>query len=129
MTTLKLTQNIGSHELTVYASEFIPTPADVVSYKWHDRSGGLHELRMPHFCLTNMQKIRTHFHQYIASAKWSYLRSLKSGDELASMTISAAIEYAKKRPVCNILLVFEFSANFSRAPWLTTPLASGPSHE
>jgi hypothetical protein len=120
--TLKLTQNIGSHQLTVYASEFIPAPIDVVSYKWRDRLGVHHELKMPPFCLTNMDKIQTHFRQYIDLTKWSYLRSLKSEDELAWMTISAAMKYAETRPVCDMLACSTRpSANVSRIPWLTTP--------
>jgi hypothetical protein len=97
---LKLTQHIGHHQLTVYASEFIPSPADVVSYKWHDHSGQSQELKMPHFCLTNMEKIHRHFRQYIDSAKWSYLTSLEAEDELVWMTISTAMAYAKRNPVC-----------------------------
>ncbi|KAL2020429.1 hypothetical protein VTK56DRAFT_8395 [Thermocarpiscus australiensis] len=94
---LKLTQHIGSHYLTVYASEFTPSPGDVISYKWKDVSGKDHELRMPTFCLTNIEKVCTHFRDYIDSAKWSYLKSLESEDELAWMTVSMAMEYAKSR--------------------------------
>jgi hypothetical protein len=126
--TLKLTQNIGRHQLTVYASEFIPAPIDVVSYKWRDCSGARHELKMPPFCLTNIDKIQTQFRQYIDLTKWSYLTSLKSEDELAWMTISTAMEYAETRPVCDILVCSTRpSANVSRILWLTTPSASGPS--
>ena len=97
--TLRLTQHIGPHQLTVYASEFLPMDGDVVSYKWTDDAGTPCELKMPHFCLTNIEKIRAHLQQYIASAKWSYLRSLEQEDRLAWMTISAATDYAKANPV------------------------------
>jgi hypothetical protein len=103
--TLKLTQSIGPHQLTVYASEFIPAPIDVVSYKWRDRSGAHRELKMPPFCLTNIDKIQTHFRQYIDLTEWSYLTSLKSEDDLAWMTISTAMKYAKTRPVRSHILV------------------------
>ncbi|KAL2133370.1 hypothetical protein VTI74DRAFT_2458 [Chaetomium olivicolor] len=96
--TLQLTQHVGSHHLTVHVAEFIPLPGDVVSYKWHDDAGGIHELQMPPFCLTNIEKIRSHFCEYIAAAKLSYLEALKSDDELAWMTVSASMEYAKSRP-------------------------------
>ena len=96
---LKLTQHIGHHQLTVYASEFSPSPADVVSYKWHDRLGQPRELKMPHFCLTNMEKIHRHFRQYIDSAKWSYLAAIETEDELVWMTVSTAMTYAKRNPV------------------------------
>ncbi|KAL2267134.1 hypothetical protein VTJ83DRAFT_4411 [Remersonia thermophila] len=97
--TLQLTQLIGRHRLTVYASEFAPLPGDVVSYKWRDRATGEpRELKMPHFCLTNVAQIRLHFCQYIAQAKWSYLESLQTDDELAWMTVSMAMAYAKKKP-------------------------------
>ncbi|KAK4251374.1 hypothetical protein C7999DRAFT_10852, partial [Corynascus novoguineensis] len=84
---LTLTQHIGCHKLTVYASEFVPSQGDVVSYKWRN-SGKLHELRMPDFCLTNMKEVYYHFRQYIDSAKWAYLESLETEDELAWMTDS-----------------------------------------
>ena len=98
--TLKLTQRIGTHQLTVYASKFLPMPGDVVSYKWQDPSGNTHELKMPPVCLTNMDKVQTHIRQYIASAKWLYLNSLEQEDELAWMTVSTAMSYAKANPVC-----------------------------
>lgn len=101
---LKLTQRIGSHQLTVYASEFVPSPGDVVSYKWTDRSGELHELQMPLYCLTNVDKIHRHICQYITSAKWAYLASVKDDDELAWMTISAAMDYAQRNPVGTMVL-------------------------
>ncbi|KAK4033830.1 hypothetical protein C8A01DRAFT_19292 [Parachaetomium inaequale] len=96
---LKLTQHIGHHQLTVYASEFMPSPADVVSYKWHDRSGQSHELKMPHFCLTNMEKIHRHFRQYIDSAKWSYLTSLETEDELDSLVADSLDLWAISRMI------------------------------
>jgi hypothetical protein len=72
----------------------------VVSYKWTDRSGAQHELKMPHFCLTNIDKIHAHFRQYIVRAKWSYLESLvqRGDDELAWMTVSTAMAYARQKP-------------------------------
>jgi hypothetical protein len=95
---LKLTQHIGDHQLTVYASEFVPSPGDVVSYKWTDRLGAFHELTMPPYCLTNVEKIHRHMCQYIASAKWAYLESVKTEDDLAWMTISTAMQYAQLNP-------------------------------
>jgi hypothetical protein len=112
--TLRLTQNIGSHHLTVYASEFVPTPNDVVSYKWRDRSSQLHELKMPHFCLTNMDKVHSHFKQYISVAKWSYLRSLETEDELAWMTVSTAMDYANRKPVSTAMITLRTRTDFSR---------------
>ena len=99
MRTLRLTQQIGSHELTVYASEFVPQPGDIVSYKWQDGSGGTQELEMPHYCLTNIEKVYSHFYTYISSAKWIYLEVLESEDDLTSMTFRTATWYAKARPV------------------------------
>jgi hypothetical protein len=46
-----------------------------------------------------MKKVYDHLRQYIESAKWSYLESLRSENELAWMTVSMAIKYAKGRPV------------------------------
>lgn len=100
MRTLKLTQHIGSHQLTVYVSEFNPLPDDVTSYTWHDSTGQSHELNMPTFCLTNIPKIDAHLRQYVSAAKWSYLHSLQEDDELAWMTVSTAMGYAKANPVC-----------------------------
>ncbi|KAG7287574.1 hypothetical protein NEMBOFW57_007086 [Staphylotrichum longicolle] len=96
--TLKLTQHIGSHQLTVYVSEFNPLPDDVTSYTWHDSTGQSHELSMPTFCLTNIPKVDAHLRQYVSAAKWSYLRSLEKDDELAWMTVSTAMGYAKANP-------------------------------
>ncbi|KAK4152150.1 hypothetical protein C8A00DRAFT_44744 [Chaetomidium leptoderma] len=95
---LKLTQHVGPHQLTVYASEFVPFPDDVVSYKWHDGSGTSHELKMPPFCLTNMERVQRHIRQYIGLAKWSYIRSLEKEDELAWMTVSMAAKHAQANP-------------------------------
>ncbi|KAK4169918.1 hypothetical protein QBC43DRAFT_306835 [Cladorrhinum sp. PSN259] len=96
--TLKLTQNIGSHQLTVYASEFVPKPEDVTSYKWKDKSGRPHEIPMPYFCLTNIEKVHAHYLQYIKETRWAYLESLQHDDGLSWMTVSMAMAYAKKRP-------------------------------
>ncbi|GAB1319223.1 Zn(2)-C6 fungal-type domain-containing protein [Madurella fahalii] len=92
--TLFLTQNVGSHRLTVYAAEFIPLPGDVTSYKWRDVSGEPCAMQMPNFCLTGIDNVHNHFHQYIESAKESYLESLGSEDELASMIARVARDYA-----------------------------------
>ncbi|KAK0744840.1 hypothetical protein B0T21DRAFT_358540 [Apiosordaria backusii] len=98
--TVKLTQKMGQHRLTVYASEFKPEPTDKLSYHWKDSSGNSHEMKMPPFTLTNLDKIHAHFRQYIDSAKWSYLESLKGqqDDDLTWMTVSMAMEYARRRP-------------------------------
>lgn len=108
---LKLTQRIGFHQLTVYASEFVPSSGDVISYKWTDRTGELHELNMPLYCLTNLEKIHHHICQYIGSAKWAYL---ESDDELVSMTISAGMEYAQRNPVSTVVLNSYSSTNSPR---------------
>jgi len=100
--TLKLTQHIGSHQLTVYVSEFFPLPDDVISYTWQDRAGHSHKLNMPTFCLTNIPKIDAHLRQYVSAAKWLYLKSLEKEDELAWMTVCMAMRYAKANPVCTL---------------------------
>jgi len=97
--TVKLTQNIGQHYLTVYAAEFDPSPGYVVSYKWKDAMDRQHETPMPHYCLTNIPKVQNHFKRYIEDAKWDYLRSLKDEDQLAWMTISMAMSYANSKQV------------------------------
>ncbi|KAK4183081.1 hypothetical protein QBC35DRAFT_508751 [Podospora australis] len=117
--TLQLTQNIGSHRLTVYASEFDPHPEDVLTYKWKDSKGQTHIMEMPHFCLTNMDKVQAHFQQYIVSAKWSYLESLKRDDDFSWMTVSMAMEYAKNNPdslVANSLDLWAIS-RMIEIPW------------
>ncbi|KAH6632114.1 hypothetical protein F5144DRAFT_490873 [Chaetomium tenue] len=93
---LKLTQRIGSHQLTVYASEFVPSPGDVISYKWTDRTGELHELGMPLYCLTNLEKIHRHICQYIGSAKWAYL---ETDDELKSLVADSLDLWAISRMI------------------------------
>lgn len=116
--TLTLTQHVGPHRLTVYASEFTPVPEDVISYKWRDSSGNPHELMMPTFSLTNLEKINTHIRQYINSAKWSYLAGLKAENELTWMTAAMAKQYAKGRPVSvNLLVAFPTLTYHPRTPW------------
>ncbi|KAK0636571.1 hypothetical protein B0T17DRAFT_482151 [Bombardia bombarda] len=99
--TLKLTQRIGDHKLIVYASEFDPLPGDVVSYKWTDAQGHHREMMMPHVSLTFIEKVAMHIRQYIDQAKRDYLKTylvgLRSQDNLARMTIIAAMDYAKTR--------------------------------
>lgn len=98
--TLELTQNFGSHHLTVYAAEFDPLPGDVTSYRWRDASGEPCATQMPNFCLTNIEKVHGHLRQYIESAKWSYFKALQTEkDELAWMTVSAAVRYAMRKRV------------------------------
>ncbi|KAK4171558.1 hypothetical protein QBC36DRAFT_339723 [Triangularia setosa] len=98
--TLKLTQKVGHHRLTVYASEFKPEPTDKLSYHWKDSFGNPREMVMPPFTLTNLDKTHAHFRQYIDSAKWAYLESMKcqQDDDLTWMTVSVAIEYARRKP-------------------------------
>ncbi|KAK0627475.1 hypothetical protein B0T14DRAFT_136514 [Immersiella caudata] len=96
---LQLTQRVG-HKLMIYASEFVPLPGDKVSLAWKDARGNQREMRMPPFCLTNMQKVTAQVCQYIYVAKQSYLQShaLSSGDELERKTVKVAMEYAKAKP-------------------------------
>lgn len=97
--TLELTQHIGCHHLIVHASKFAPSPEDVVSYKWQDPYGRPHELRMPDYCLTNLDTVYNYFVQYIELAKWSYFESLRAETDLGWLTVSMAIQYATERPV------------------------------
>ncbi|KAK0665620.1 hypothetical protein QBC41DRAFT_327580 [Cercophora samala] len=98
--TLKLSQRMGHHRLTVYASEFKPEPTDKLSYHWKDSAGNLHEMKMPPFTLTNLDKVYAHFRQYIDTAKESYLESLRDhqDDGLTWKTVSMAMEYARRKP-------------------------------
>ncbi|KAK3985492.1 hypothetical protein QBC44DRAFT_335102 [Cladorrhinum sp. PSN332] len=117
--TLKLTQNIGSQQLTVYASEFVPKPEDVTSYRWKDPSGISHDLPMPPFCLTNIEKVHSHYLQYIQETKWTYLGSLQRDDELSWMTVRMGMAYAKKRPdslVADVLSLWAIS-RMIEIPW------------
>ncbi|KAK0645707.1 hypothetical protein B0T16DRAFT_457705 [Cercophora newfieldiana] len=93
---LQLTQGVG-HKLMIYASEFVPLPGDKVSLTWKDPRGNEREMRMPPFCLTNMQKVTAQVRQYIYVAKQSYLESyaMSSNDELVANTVRMAMEYAK----------------------------------
>ncbi|KAK4210478.1 hypothetical protein QBC37DRAFT_30916 [Rhypophila decipiens] len=95
---LKLTQNIGGHHLTVYASEFEPVKGDVLSYHWQDPEGNTHVMDMPHYSLTAFEKVKNHFVHYIETAKQSYLRSLKDDGDLPWLTVGASDAYARARP-------------------------------
>ncbi|KAK4449885.1 hypothetical protein QBC34DRAFT_298388 [Podospora aff. communis PSN243] len=96
---LQLTQHVG-HKLMIYASEFVPLPGDKVSLTWKDESGNQREMKMPPFCLTNMQKVTAQVRQYIYLAKQSYLElyARSSDDELVTKTVRVAISYAKAKP-------------------------------
>jgi hypothetical protein len=85
----------------IYASEFVPLPGDKVSLTWKDERGNQREMKMPPFCLTNMQKVTAQVRQYIYLAKQSYLESYarSSNDELVKKTVGVAINYAKVNPV------------------------------
>ncbi|KAK4671865.1 hypothetical protein QC764_609410 [Podospora pseudoanserina] len=98
--TLKLSQRMGHHRLTVYASEFKPEPTDKLSYYWKDSAGMIHEMKIPPFTLTNLDKVHAHFRQYIDAAKGSYLESLRGqqDDGLTWKTVSTAMEYARRKP-------------------------------
>lgn len=100
--TLKLSQRMGHHRMTVYASEFKPEPTDKLSYYWKDSAGMIHEMKIPPFTLTNLDKVHAHFRQYIDAAKGSYLESLRGqqDDGLTWKTVSTAMEYARRKPVC-----------------------------
>lgn len=96
--TVKLTQDIGDHCLTVYASEFEPVDGDVLSYHWEDPEGNAHVMDMPRYSLTAIDKVKNHISRYIETAKHSYLQSLKADGDLIWMTVSVAVHYAKARP-------------------------------
>ncbi len=117
----ELKQHIEAYHLTVYVSEFRPAPGDVVSYHWRDPSGEPHELKMPTFCLVNIEKIKLNLKTYIYSAKWQYLESLKAEDELAWMTICTAVRYAKAKPVCVTTPGYRSHADRLRTLLLRTP--------
>ncbi|KXX78005.1 hypothetical protein MMYC01_201721 [Madurella mycetomatis] len=116
--TLILTQNIKGHQLSVYAAEFLPMPGDVTSYKWRDVTGEPCTMQMPNFCLTNINEVENHLHQYIKSAKCYYLRSLESEDKLAWMTACAAIPYAQNRDslIADVLDLWAIS-RMIEVPW------------
>ncbi|KAK3390097.1 hypothetical protein B0H63DRAFT_391292 [Podospora didyma] len=117
--TLHLTQKLGGHRLTVYASEFCPLPNDVVSYKWKDYQGNGQEMLMPNFCLTNITKVTDQFRDYITSAKRQYLDSLRSEDELAWMTVDMAVRYAKRKPDSLVAIALDLWAvsRMIEIPW------------
>ncbi|KAK3318158.1 hypothetical protein B0H66DRAFT_477050 [Apodospora peruviana] len=96
--TLTLTQHIGHHRLTVYASEFEPQDGDVLSYKWTDREGNRKEMKMPHYSLTAIERVTMNFAHYINRAKYAYFDSVRDEDDLAWLTVSTAMKYAKSRP-------------------------------
>ncbi|KAK3940279.1 hypothetical protein QBC46DRAFT_127697 [Diplogelasinospora grovesii] len=108
--TLRLTQNLG-HELTVYVSEFAPEPSDVLSYKWINARGEEQVMEMPHYCLTNLDKVMAHMKQYIEVAGPSYLLNLlRQEDELVSMTVSKAMDFARTKPDSAVALALRLWA-------------------
>lgn len=127
---LRLTQNISKHELTVYASEFVPLPNDKTSLKWKDSNGNNRETKMPPYCLTNMQKVTAQITHYIYVAKRSYLESLKKEDELVSMTVAMAMNLAQKKSVGgNMRSQCPSCADCCRALWWVWRWTFGRSRE
>jgi hypothetical protein len=97
--TLSITQHVGEHELTVYATEFVPLPVDRLSYNWTDDKGQKQSMYMPCFCLTQIPKVTINIFQYITKARSHYIELLKESDPLARDTIFAAMQLAQKRVV------------------------------
>lgn len=96
--TLNLTQNIGSHHLVVYASQFEPMPGDKLSYTPTDRrTGQIHEISMPHFCLTNYKEVHGNILEYINLSKKAYLYSLKMDGGLAWEILSMAMKFSETK--------------------------------
>ena len=124
---LELTQNIGKHHLVVYAAQFDPLPGDKLSYTPADRrTGQKHNIPMPHFCLTQYEKVCEHIMEYFYSSKQDYLQMLKGNGGLTWDIVSMAIEYAKTKKV-NFLRQIHFSslANRTSVHLLIRPLISG----
>ncbi|KAK0714704.1 hypothetical protein B0H67DRAFT_578859 [Lasiosphaeris hirsuta] len=111
---IQLTQKIGNHRLTVYASEFTPLPHDKVSYTWMDKEGNTNELKMPPFCLTNMFKVKAQILQYIYEAKRTYLKRLTKDDPLVDplvkITVAMALNYEKKKQKSLVALALDLWA-------------------
>ncbi|KAK3352541.1 hypothetical protein B0T25DRAFT_456226 [Lasiosphaeria hispida] len=107
---IQLTQKIGNHRLTVYASEFTPLPDDKVSYIWKDQSGNKNELKMPPFCLTNIFKVKAQIQQYINEAKRTYLEKLTKDDPLVEITVKMALSYERKKQKSLVALALDLWA-------------------
>ena len=106
---LTLTQRIGNHVLTVYASEFTPLPGDKVELHWQDTRGNRQRTRMPPFCLTNIPKMTAQIQQYIHLAKREYLDLLKKDEPLVSGTVVMAMKFAEAKPVSKIPILHQHS--------------------
>ncbi|KAK3398307.1 hypothetical protein B0T20DRAFT_352825 [Sordaria brevicollis] len=70
---LKLTQKIGDHHLVV------------------------HEIRMPHYCLTHYDKVHGNILEYINLSKTAYLHTLKDQGGLTWEIVSMAMKYAETK--------------------------------
>jgi hypothetical protein len=65
---IKLRQDVDA-ELTVWVSEFLPTPDDTVSYKWKDSNEQSHEMYMPPYCLANMEESAANLKEYVRNSQ------------------------------------------------------------
>ena len=95
--TIQLTQGFGA-TLTVYVSEFLFMEGDKVSYMWTNASGA-HVMEMPHYCLTELEKVKVNVMRYVRQTRNEYLYLLKETNDLTWSTIRMAIHFAGSRRV------------------------------
>lgn len=81
-------------------TKFEQRPGDKVNRKVFNEDGDEYVLEMPHYCLTDLEKIQHNLKTYISNERGRYLDLLKEEGGITALTADTAIEYASKHPVC-----------------------------
>ncbi|KAI4859047.1 hypothetical protein F4820DRAFT_467432 [Hypoxylon rubiginosum] len=95
--TLELTQIAGAR-IEVRVTKFEQRPGDKVNRKVFNEDGDEYVLEMPHYCLTDLEKIQHNLKTYISNERGRYLDLLKEEGGITALTADTAIEYASKHP-------------------------------
>ena len=97
--TLKLSQNCGT-DLEVYVAKFVKGLGDKVDRKELNEDREQYILEMPHYCLTDIDKIKSNLMVYIGRTRNNYLETLlQNGSDITRLTTRLAIGYATQYPV------------------------------
>jgi len=102
--TLQLCQICGPN-LEVYVTKFKTQPGDKVNRKQRNEDGEECILEMPHFCLTDIDRVRTNMEAYIGKTRANYLGLLRTGTDITWSTTKTAIAYAAQFPVYSFMEV------------------------
>ncbi len=97
---LELTQGSGNgfgQKLFVLADKFIPIEGDKIAYEWIDDKGEPRKMKMPAYCLTELEKAKEKMCLYAKTSEYLFLdEMLSESNEITWDTIRMARRYATK---------------------------------